>query len=40
MYLSEDIVKSSETEIQTITDTYIKKVEEIVELKEKDIMTI
>lgn len=38
--LSEDMIKSSEGEIQTITDSFIKKVDEIVELKEKDILTI
>lgn len=38
--LSEDMIKSSEAEIQNITNAYIKRVDEIVELKEKDIMTI
>ena len=38
--LSEDMTKSAEAEIQSITDAFIKKVDEIVELKEKDIMTI
>ncbi len=38
--LSEDMTKSAEAEIQSITDAFIKRVDEIVELKEKDIMTI
>ncbi len=38
--LSEDMAKDAETEIQNITNHYIKKVDELVELKEKDIMTI
>jgi ribosome recycling factor len=38
--LPEDMVKDAETEIQNITNSFIKKVDELVELKEKDIMTI
>ncbi|TXI84953.1 MAG: ribosome recycling factor [Crocinitomicaceae bacterium] len=38
--LSEDIVKVAETEVQNITNAFIKKVDDIIELKEKDIMTI
>ncbi|MEY4286571.1 MAG: hypothetical protein RL511_649 [Bacteroidota bacterium] len=38
--LSEDLVKVGEEEIQKITNSYIKKVDELVELKEKDIMTV
>lgn len=38
--LPEDVVKDAETEIQNITNSFIKKVDELVELKEKDIMTI
>jgi ribosome recycling factor len=38
--LSEDLHKDAEVQIQNITNTYIKKVDEVVELKEKDIMTI
>ncbi len=38
--LSEDIVKDAETQVQSITDGYVKKVDELIELKEKDIMTI
>lgn len=38
--LSEDFVKDAENEIQNITNSFIKKVDEFVDLKEKDIMTI
>lgn len=38
--LSEDMMKDAETEIQNITNTYIAKVDALLELKEKDIMTI
>jgi ribosome recycling factor len=38
--LSEDLVKDAENEIQSITNIFIKKADEIVESKEKDIMTI
>lgn len=38
--LSEDMVKTAEAEVQNITNAYIKKAEDIIELKEKDIMTI
>lgn len=38
--LSEDMAKDAEGEIQNITNYNIKKIDELVELKEKDIMTI
>jgi ribosome recycling factor len=38
--LSEDLGKDAESQIQNITNTYSKKIDEILELKEKDIMTI
>jgi len=38
--ISEDESKKSETEIQKMTDDYIKKVDQIAEEKEKSIMTI
>jgi len=38
--LSEDLEKDAEAEIQGLTDDYSKKVEEIIELKEKDILTV
>ncbi len=38
--LSEDMVKDSEGAIQTITDSFIKKVDDLIDLKDRDIMTI
>jgi ribosome recycling factor len=38
--LSEDMTKDAEEEVQKITNSYIKKVDELLELKEKDIMTV
>jgi ribosome recycling factor len=38
--LSEDMTKDAEEEVQKITNSYIKKVDDLVELKEKDIMTV
>ena len=38
--LSEDMMKDAENEIQNITNSFIKKVDDLLELKEKDIMTI
>lgn len=38
--LSEDLAKTAEAEIQEITNTYVAKVDKMVEQKEKDIMTI
>lgn len=38
--LSEDMVKDSEVAVQTITDASIKKVDDLIDLKDKDIMTI
>lgn len=38
--LSEDLAKDAEASIQNLTNAAIKKVDELVELKEKDIMTI
>jgi len=38
--ISEDEAKKSETEVQKLTDDYIKKVDAISEEKEKSIMTI
>ena len=38
--LSEDMQKDAEARVQTITDTYTNKVDELFVLKEKDIMTI
>ena len=38
--LEEDICKDAETEIQKHTDTFSKKVDELVAAKEKEIMTV
>jgi ribosome recycling factor len=38
--MSEDLAKDADNEVQKITDAFIKKIEELLELKEKDIMTI
>ena len=38
--LSEDVEKDAESEVQNLTDKYGKKVDSLVEAKEKDIMTI
>jgi ribosome recycling factor len=37
---SEDICKSAEDEVQTLTNTYIKKVDEVLALKEAEIMKV
>jgi hypothetical protein len=38
--LSEDMEKDAEEEVQKITVSFIKKIEDLLELKEKDIMTV
>ena len=38
--LSEDLEKDAEAEVQKITDDYTQKVDELIESKEKEIMTI
>ena len=38
--LSEDLQKDAEGQVQTITDSYTTKVDDLFVLKEKDIMTI
>jgi len=38
--VAEDIVKSAEDEVQKITDSHTAKIDELLSLKEKDIMTI
>ncbi len=37
---SEDMVKSAEEEVQKKTNSYTEKIDELLTLKEKDIMTI
>jgi ribosome recycling factor len=38
--LSEDVEKDAEAEVQKLTDSFGKKVDDLVDAKEKDIMTI
>ncbi len=38
--LNEDQMKDAEEEVQTLTNKYIKKVDSVLENKEKDIMTV
>ncbi|AXT61240.1 ribosome recycling factor [Aquimarina sp. AD10] len=38
--LSEDMAKNAELDIQQLTDNYIKKIDEMLALKEKEIMTV
>lgn len=38
--LSEDMAKNAEVDIQNLTDTYIKKIDEMLVVKEKEIMTV
>ena len=38
--VSEDEVKTAEDEVQKLTDAHIKRLDEVMEAKEKDIMTI
>ena len=37
---SDDMKKNVETDIQQLTDTFVKKTEELFDLKEKEIMTV
>ena len=38
--VSEDEMKAGEHEVQKLTDSYIQKVDQLSEAKEKDIMTV
>lgn len=38
--ISEDLLKSSEDEVQELTNSYIEKIDKILEVKEKEIMTV
>ena len=38
--LSEDVMKGAEEEVQKLTDDYIKKIDQIFDAKEKEIMTV
>ncbi len=38
--VSDDLKKNAEVDVQTLTDTYIKKTDELFVIKEKEIMTV
>ncbi|MBU2949863.1 ribosome recycling factor [Tamlana agarivorans] len=38
--ISEDLKKNAEIDVQTLTDKYVKKVDEVFDNKEKEIMTV
>lgn len=38
--ISDDLKKNTETDIQTLTDSFVKKVDELLAVKEKEIMTV
>ncbi|MCB0445174.1 MAG: ribosome recycling factor [Gelidibacter sp.] len=38
--VSEDIQKNAEIDVQKLTDKYVKRIDEILEIKEKEIMTV
>jgi len=38
--LSEDMHKTGESQVQDLTNSYTKKIEEMLDAKENDIMTI
>lgn len=38
--VSEDLIKGAEDDVQKLTDTYVSKIDALVEIKEKDIMTV
>jgi ribosome recycling factor len=38
--LPEDVAKDTEAELQKLTDNHIKKIDELLEKKEKEIMTV
>ena len=38
--ISDDMKKNVETDIQQLTDTFVKKTDELFDLKEKEIMTV
>ena len=38
--LSEDVEKDDEDEVQKLTDSYVKKIDELLSAKEKEIMTV
>ena len=38
--LSEDLLKNAEQDVQDLTDNYVKKIDDIFKIKEKEIMTV
>ncbi|MDO5979374.1 ribosome recycling factor [Flavivirga spongiicola] len=38
--ISEDLIKNAEIDVQQMTDTYVKKVDDLFDIKEKEIMTV
>src|SRR5690606_13977810 len=38
--VSEDVQKNAEVDVQHLTDKYVKRIDEILEIKEKEIMTV
>ena len=38
--VSDDMKKNAEAEVQVLTDTYVKRTEELFTVKEKEIMTV
>jgi ribosome recycling factor len=39
-HVSEDLQKNAEIDVQEMTDKYVKKIDHILEIKEKEIMTV
>ena len=38
--VSDDLKKNSEDDVQTLTNTFVKKIDDILSVKEKEIMTV
>ena len=38
--ITEDDVKKGETDVQKLTDKFVKKIDEVAEAKEKEIMSL
>jgi len=38
--ISDDLKKNSEADVQTLTDSFVKEIEKLLDVKEKEIMTI
>jgi ribosome recycling factor len=37
---SEDLQKNAEIDVQSLTDSYVKRIDDILDVKEKEIMTV